>query len=80
VSDRLGAVDGTQRKGARVRRRLDTWQIVALCVLGVVGAGVAVDMVRAVGGILGGLLWFLLFCGAGVFCGWLAERIMDDDG
>jgi hypothetical protein len=80
VSDRLGVVDGTQREGARVRRRLDTWQIVALCVLGVFGAIVAVDMVRAVGGILGALLWFFLFCGAGVFCGWLAERIMDDDG
>jgi hypothetical protein len=76
---RLPVVDGTQRKGARVRRRLDTWQIVALCVLAILGASVAVDMARAVGGILGGLLWFVLFCGAGVFCGWLAERIVGDD-
>ena len=77
---RLGVVDGTQRKGARVRRRLDTWQLVALCVLGILGATVVVDMARAVGGLGGGLAWFAGFVGAGWFCGWLAERLARPGG
>jgi hypothetical protein len=58
------------------RRRLDTWQLLGLCTCAVLGAVLLVEVAEAEGwprglvAVAGGL-------GAGLFAGWLAERLGD---